>query len=488
MARSYMQSARILAVLAGAALVAVQADASPKFNRGHSMQGVTVYQDHAEPRQFYYVPTSVDLVMGETLKDFKVTHWGVGRAYFVEGSDGMIRSRVGGVLAGRAVFDITDGQRRRLYDEVKRVFKIDDPQILRLHLKTVEVKPVLAQNTLGISAHSSDIVFPAQVQVGSDFEYLIGTGNSLFAHFVANASTATQDFRIQPNPQFGISVVGEAEFVGEPWKAKVTADLRQVWSEVRKRASVGIRFGWFSLGSATYQSIVQDLIREKIINVELEEGSLDNEKHGRQIFEMARAVLEAVNAQATAGDGFFKFEPLPQAADPGGGGSGGLFGWGVSINAGYSEARLTQTIKFEQTFSYTGRFMAKVPMSMALSVNCSPATQHLFSDLREPGVPCVTQQKVDTMSERLGKEMAAKNRKILELAEKYAMGQITEAQYDRLMKLYTEISFTEDLRLQPPVTDKEAHGVLSVANEKARYTNLTDADIRELEARAMEGE
>ena len=121
--------------------------------------------------------------------------------------------------------------------------------------------------------------------------------------------------------------MGQAEFVGDPWKAKVTADLSQVWKQVRQRYSASVKIGWFNIGSAEYNSLVQELIRKNIIKFEFEESSLDYEKHGRQIFEAAKEVLESINSSATSGKGFFKFEPNPQAADVQGGKHSGFAGW-----------------------------------------------------------------------------------------------------------------------------------------------------------------
>jgi hypothetical protein len=43
-----------------------------------SLDGVIAYQDHADKSQFYYVPQSIDLALGQNLKIFKVDYWGIG--------------------------------------------------------------------------------------------------------------------------------------------------------------------------------------------------------------------------------------------------------------------------------------------------------------------------------------------------------------------------------------------------------------------------
>ena len=123
-----------------------------------------------------------------------------------------------------------------------------------------------------------------------------------------------------------------------------------------------------------------------------------------------------------------------------------LVGGGGSINGGYSSVHFKQSIKYEQTMSYTGRFLAPVPMALTLVVNCSPATSHMFVYLNDSEEPRVTSDKADQMNARLAREAKAKNRKLQELEERYILGEINGEQYDRLLELYSRITFTEDLR------------------------------------------
>jgi len=414
----------------------------PVFYSGVSVNGVDVYQDATDKTQFYFVPSSIDLVLGETLKDFKTTYWGIGNPFYVKLPDGRIKSTQGAILSGRAVFDITDGQRKSVLDEIKNTFNISNPKLKKLAIRNLSVEPVFAENTLEFGDRS-DIKFPEEISIGSDFSFLLATGNNLFGSAVA---TAEPNWRVTPNPNFGINVVGESQFVGAPWKAKVTADLSQVWKEVRQRYSASVKVGWFKIGSAEFNKVVQDLKRKGVIKFEMIEGSLENDKHGRQIFDVIKKVFEDLNSKATAGKGFFKFEPNPRAAEVRSGSHGKFSGWwGVSINGGYSSAHFKQSIKFEETIEYTGRFWSNVPMSLTLAVSCSPATSHMFKDLSDNSDPCVTDEKIKETNARLQREAKERNKKLFTLDERYAAGEITQEQYDRLLDLYNRYTFTEDL-------------------------------------------
>ncbi|MBJ3793547.1 hypothetical protein I8J38_34215, partial [Bacillus sp. OA1] len=166
---------------------------------------------------------------------------------------------------------------------------------------------------------------------------------------------------------------------------KASADLSQVWNYVRKKFSVGVKVGWFRLGKASYEKIMIDMHREQIIKLEFIEGSLDTEQFGRQIFEIGKDLLSSLNVE----NEFFKFEPLPNPANPQDS-QDSIYGWGVSMNAGYVDIEIKQSIHWEKEISYTGNFKVDVPSSMALAVSCNDESKQHFDDLGNPQVPCIT--------------------------------------------------------------------------------------------------
>lgn len=408
--------------------------------------GVQVYQDHSDDQQFWYVPLQVAAELEKTLIDFKVDYWGIGPAYMV--SDGKnIRSAFGAVLSGTANIDISDHQRRRIGVQIEREFNVKNPRLAPLRLRSMQVKPVFADKTLQVGT-SGDVQFPNNVQFATNFSYLIGTGNSLFANYVA-----AQGGGVAPitNPGFGVNIDAKAEFRGEPWVCTIKCDLSSVWSEIRKSISGSARYGWFKIGSASYNSIITRLEREKIIDIKFDSGSLDLEKYGAQIFEMGKKVAEAINA-GQGGD-FFQFEPNP---DQGGAYFRGLpkkmlFGgpWSVSINASYSERSFTQKIKFQETLTYNGNFEASVPSSMPLAVVCNNATRDFFNDLASE-VPCATPDKVSELQERLRKAVNSRDRKLNRIMEALLDGRITPEVYN-ILKADIESRIDEDLAVNNPV-------------------------------------
>lgn len=360
--------------------------------------GVQVYQDHEQKDQFFYVPLRADLVLGQTLKDFSVNYWGIGDEYLV-GSGNEIYSSFGAVLAGNAAIDITDNQRKKITQKIVTEFEVENPKLAPLRLRSVSIDPVFAQNTLNVG-ENGDIKFPADLQFGSSFNYLIGSGNSLFANFVAAQG---QGDDVVANPSFGVNVSAKAEFRGEPWEARIEVDLSSFWKEVRKKVAGSAKFGWFKIGASEYNKIVKDLEREKIVKITFTSGSLDLSEFGSQIFEMGKILAEAINSNQ--GGDFFKFQPNPDEKaslldiSPRGFLSS-LSPWSVSINASYNEESFTQKIMFDETISYVGNFEASVPSSMVLAVVCNNGTDQYFNDLAS-AEPCITPEKLRVLQKRL---------------------------------------------------------------------------------------
>ncbi|NJL62135.1 MAG: hypothetical protein HC903_10255 [Methylacidiphilales bacterium] len=83
------------------------------LSKGVTVSGVQAFQDSDRSTQFVYYPTTVRCIPGETLQDFKVSYWGIGKPFFVQ-KNNRIESVVGAVLAGRATIDISSAQRKAL--------------------------------------------------------------------------------------------------------------------------------------------------------------------------------------------------------------------------------------------------------------------------------------------------------------------------------------------------------------------------------------
>ena len=445
------------------------------LSRATSTDNAVAYQDESDSSQFWYRPKHVDVVLGDTLGDFGVTYWGVGRKFLSEDSDtGSIRSLVGAVVSGRARIDVTGAQRDELVQQIRNDFpRVSNPRIAPLDITNVRVQPVLATETLQLGTNA-DIVFPSRIDLGTDFDFLIGTGKGLFAVFAASHSMEDQ---LPVNPAFAVNVVGTAEFVGDPWKVEISADLRRVWREVRQRYGGSVRYGWFKLGSAQYSDLVQSLVSSNTIRTRFIEGSMDTEQFGRQILEMGKEILSAINEQANAGDGYFKFEPTGPNANTREAVRGflGSFGWSCSVNASYSSERFTQDISFNRTIEYTGRVRRDISASMALAVRCTNSTRRYFNDLGQPSEPCVTQEKVDAMNERLERELQSPRRQRLldEIFLMYVSGQITEQQWLNGQKYLWQTSFEEDARLAPP-TVRTRNGDLALGDHVLVIGDVSD--------------
>jgi hypothetical protein len=456
----------LLVILKGAAC----AYGAPVFSKGTAISGVVIYRDSNTATQFWYIPAQVPLILGESLQDFKVTYWGIGKKYLFQYPDGSFHSVMGAVLSGRAAFDISKAQRDDAVKAIQSTFGVQSPQLLPIPLTNVTVQPVVATNALNLNA--GDTVFPAAVAFGSTFSYQVGTGNQLFAEFVATQTTGTT---IVSNPHFAVNVEGDAEFVGDPWEANCKIDLNEYWHKAITSVNVSVSWGWFHLGSADYASVVQTLTKSLANDCSFVEGSLDTEKYGRQVFEMVKKIMEDLNAKAASGEGFFKFEPNPEPPATGGGGGGSWWPWSVSINASYSSATSIQDATVNEDFKYTGRFKQRVPASMVLAVDCNAATADRFVELEDPAEPCITPEKADRFNTRMQAEADAKGALIKELRSRYEAGEISFDEFVK-EKAYFEQDSGEDLVM---ATRKFAKGTstLLLASSPSEVRSRTRAAI-----------
>ena len=66
-----------------------------EFDKGTPVPGAIAYQDASDPSQLHYFPLKIDVLLGGRLKAFSVTHFGIGKSYFVQSKTGEISSRAG---------------------------------------------------------------------------------------------------------------------------------------------------------------------------------------------------------------------------------------------------------------------------------------------------------------------------------------------------------------------------------------------------------
>jgi len=395
-----------------------------KLTSSTSISGVQVHRDDADPTQFHYYPQNVPCKLGESLSEFKVTYWGIGPQYIAKIGD-QFYDAFGAILAGKASIDITEEQRTAIIQKIRETFGVEEPKLSPITLTEVNVKPVFAGITLGTD--KGDIIFPEQFSFGNSFNFLVGSPqNSLFAHLVASKSGSGDSV----DPSFGINIEAQAEFVGDPWKVTIEADLKQVWNYVRKRfGGGGIRIGWIRIKKAEYEKVMVDMEREAVIKLNFEEGSLNVEEHGREIFEMGKDLFSSFN---TDGD-FFKFEPLPNPSEP----DESVFGWGVSLNAGYVDIEIDQSISFKRTIEYTGRLKRPIPSSLSLAVDCNDQTKEHFEDLGNAKEPCITQAKMNELQNRFSTEMEKINDLKDKLMDRLISGEIDPDKYREIYAIIT---------------------------------------------------
>jgi hypothetical protein len=441
---------RLSAILcASISCLATQAVAVPKTGTGISTEGVIAYQDHQDPKQWHYYPLRTDLAPNGGIISFTGTHWGFGPAFYScpDGSTTNCYSAVGGLVGGSVAINYSPSQKREILRAISAATGIPQPQIklIPVKLRNVSLQPTLGAGTLEFGKNS-DQIYPKAIDLGSTFNYTVGTGGSLFPAILAAGDA--DSYEVTKNDHFGLNVAAEFEVEADPWEGTAQCDLKQVWSEIRKTFSASVSWGWFELGNGSYDGLWRDLQKSGACKLTLTSGSLDTKAYGEQMFKLTEELFKKINEQAAANQGFFKFEPNPESeAFTKEVRVAGLFSSlrSVKVNASYSEKHFTQSINWQTSFKYTGRFYMPIHFGVTLALQCNQATKHMFRDLGDTSEPCLTQAKVDEFNRRAATEKKAKDKVVLKLLDRLLAGEIDEDRYERALETLAKVSLTESL-------------------------------------------
>jgi hypothetical protein len=412
-------------------------------NIGVSVKGAIAYQDDVDEAQFHYFPSAPRLTLEDQLEAFSVTYWGIGeRPYYSQNPDtGEISSQVGAILSGQVIFDIAIAQKIELEKKITEIYDIRNPKLIPFMLRNTEVIPVFGSQVLGVGK-DGEATFPTIAQVGSSVSYLVANGSGRFAQLFANVVAKGGGDGIA-NPDFSLIIYGEIEMVADPWVVEIEADLSAVWDYSRAKFGAEARIGWFSL-TTELEDVMQELQKDDKLSIKYIEGSPDLKDPGNQLFEQAKVLFEAINAQITAGDGLFKLEPNPTPPDPPAGG-GSVLPWGVTINASYQRSHFKQEITLKRRLEYSGRVLRPMPSSIVLAVSCGSETKQHFYDLMDMENPCITQAKIDGTWDRLNEERKAQNKVVEAAAADLDQDKIDNSTFDQVMGYLQNNSLTEDV-------------------------------------------
>ena len=400
------------------------------LNRAVTKSGATAYQDHVDPKKFHYMPNRIDTVIGQTLQSFECKYYGIGEKPYYVKTGSKIRDVSGGTVSGQAVPDITEEQHASLLKEIGKVYKIDDAYLSPLTVEKAKIQPVFA-GAVAAAGEGSSSTFPDTFQFGSSFNFNISSGNSLFPQLVA-VSNVGQEADV--SSFIAANFQGIAKLYGDPWTARITADLSEIWSYVRNKGEAGVSAGWLNFGAA-WDKVAQELVKNNIVKIEYREGT-GGEEFGRNLLESTRKLFDAINAQITAGEGMFKFPPNPDPQQPPEGSKSwgsSLLPFSVSANLSFSSNSFKKEIKFDQEISFTGIREIPVVSSMNLSAVCGSKTKGMFLDVGDAKNKCVDANTMDGWQRRMSAETKLKSKKTQEYEQMFISNKITFEQYQQLL-------------------------------------------------------
>src|SRR5687767_6735593 len=129
-----------------------QAQNAPHLYKATSVRGAIAYQSAADRAQFFYVPTETESLLGERLKELRVSYYGVGEPFYILNSETRkLESSVGAVMSATAIIDLSDDTRARLLAQIKRDFNVENPRLTPLPLSDTKVRSLLLDGALSVS-------------------------------------------------------------------------------------------------------------------------------------------------------------------------------------------------------------------------------------------------------------------------------------------------------------------------------------------------
>ncbi|MFY9570200.1 MAG: hypothetical protein WAV20_02205, partial [Blastocatellia bacterium] len=243
------------------------------------------------------------------------------------------------------------------------------------------------------------------------------------------------DAMIEPHSLFGIGLVGEAEFTGDPWGVRVSTDLSRVWSQVRGSVEREISFEWHRLRHQEYCQLLDRLIDQGLIELTFLAGTFDHRRYGRQIFEMGMRVLEAVNGAGSSKNGYIFFEPRAFAKSEDDSEVPSPWPWSLTINLAFGDQSIpsTPSTHYVETISFATVFSLPLPVQLMMAVPCSAQTASHFRDLGDPAEGCVTSVKAEKLSERMARERKRKSEAAGRFYQLLTEGRIGQHDYEAKM-------------------------------------------------------
>lgn len=266
-----------------------------------TVDGVTVFPDHADKNQFWYLPGPVDLA--------KMPGSDEPQFLLIEYTPEVAATGVKGVgfLNVTVCLKLRDDTRGRIMGQIQQFFPdADDPRIEPVPFDegTVQIVALDMQGSGGAANTAAPGTFEAVEHIlGAVAPELFGDNNAVFGLTLSEdgASILKAAFEGGMAP---VGAIYTLKFTGvrPALDVKVTADLKRVYDSF----SIGVsaKAYWVTLGiDATFEKLRQDgAIKIEVVDLAGDQTNADKEKEALDLFKNQNSV-ELVYADAKSADG-----------------------------------------------------------------------------------------------------------------------------------------------------------------------------------------
>ncbi|WP_017655782.1 hypothetical protein [Fortiea contorta] len=400
------------------------------FNQGILIpEGVIAYPDSENRNNYFYIPIKCECLLDNNIQQFKLTYWGIGKQFLQKQENGKIANTVGAIFTGKVTPDISPQQRHQLIKQIIKTFGVEKPQLTPLPLTNIKIQPFIGEQVWSIGK-DADILFPETWQIGTNFHFLIGTGNQSFTKHVGYQK---RGIKLTSHPPIGINIVGECEFKPEAFSAEIEADLSKVWSYVRQRVSDKIAWEWLDLKFTEYQKLIQDMLREKVIKLTVKPGNINLQKSNWLALEIGRKIFAAVNNQGISETGYFRFEPNPTTQTYSKLEDGTFWLGKTAINLSYGAQAIPSSpaVYYKSDIDYSESLTATIPIALLFNIQCNADSAEFFQDLGNVSESCITDEKIQQLQQRMIPEIFKQTQFFNRLYNRLIAKEITQQQYEQ---------------------------------------------------------
>lgn len=391
--------------------------------------GIKAWKEDGKENSYVYFPYKAKGTVNETIDRFMCNYWGFGKTPYLKTEDGtgLQISKVGAYVSGMFTYDASTEDKEKFKNELRKKLSLDEKQPILLNpilfnKGSVKLSPVFP----GVVSGQSVSTMADTLVIGANSAWSLNSNDQTIAELVAEKRSSSTD----SSAAMMINVSGEAKLSGEPFRAKITVNVSEVFKYFNSKSDLNVKSPWVNVNSS-WADINEDLAKVGAIKFNIKEGRADS-NGGMSIINATKDVFEALNKSSVDGTGFFKFPPITKEALPKTGSSSTL-SKALPVGLSYRRTSVSQNVKNSASYtvdvSYTGMYTIELAGAMEVSLSANSRHEDYFQDIQHGKAGAISRDSAEQTQQRLALTNQKYDKKVEDLLTKLDNGLVKEASY-----------------------------------------------------------